>query len=124
MRKLVLLDKDGALTEIDRKALRREALALKAYINQAPFAEAYQFDYRGKLLPLVEAALNGTVKVLYKESGPYNTLLMREGLEPPLPPEAHKRYVDFLLRIQGNPPPVPPRHPRRPGWPLYSRQNR
>ena len=29
MRKLVLRDKDGYLTEIDQKAFRREALALK-----------------------------------------------------------------------------------------------
>lgn len=111
MRKLILLDKDGSLTEVDPKALHREALELKAYIDSTTPEEARQFGYKTKLLPLVDSALNGTLKIPYKGE-PYNIRLIMEGLEPELPSEARRRYVAFLLRIQGDPPPYPL------GWPI------
>jgi hypothetical protein len=53
MRKLVLLAPNGALTEIDQNALRREALTLKSYIEAAPKDEERQYQYRKRVLPLV-----------------------------------------------------------------------
>ncbi len=103
MRKLVLKDKDGALTEADPKALRREALALKAYIESAPKREEQKFQYRVKLLPLVEAALNGTLEIPYKEPEPYNLRLSLEGFEPMLPqPFSSEVYSPFINRIRGS----------------------
>lgn len=60
MRKLVKLDAGGWLTEIDLKAMRREALALQAYIEAAPEGEEKLFQYRKKVLPSVCAALEDT----------------------------------------------------------------
>lgn len=72
MRKLVLLDPSGALTEVDPKLLRREASALKAYVESASKGEERLFQYRKKLLPLVEAALSGSVQIPFKGDDPYS----------------------------------------------------
>lgn len=62
MRKLVLLNTDGALTEVDQKAQRREALALKAYIDSATDDEGRTYSYKVRLLPIVNKALEGTLR--------------------------------------------------------------
>ena len=59
MMRLIKLDTDGCLTEIDVKPMRREALALLAYIRIAPKDEEERFHYRAKMVPLVERALSG-----------------------------------------------------------------
>lgn len=46
MRKLVRRNKDGRLTEIDRKALRREGEALMNYIMVADPAEEIRYSYQ------------------------------------------------------------------------------
>jgi asparagine synthetase A len=71
MKKLVKKNLDGRLLEIDTKALRREAAELKAKIEIASDEEQRKFDYRRKLLPLIDAALNGTLVFPYMHS-PYN----------------------------------------------------
>ncbi len=102
MRKLVLLtNRYGALTEVDPKALRREALALKTCIESAPRKEEKQFQYRQKLLPLVEAALNGTLQIPLKGDGPYPVRWMEEGFEPWLPEPLSEMYFTFLGRVRG-----------------------
>jgi hypothetical protein len=102
MRKLVLTDKGGWLTEVDPKALRREALALKAYIDSAPKQEEKLFQYRKRLLPLVEAALSGGVQFPFKGDKPYSSRWIGEGFEPELPPVLAELYYRFMNRIRGN----------------------
>jgi len=102
MRKLVRLDENCWLTEVDPKALRREAEALQAYILQAPTGEAREFKYHEKLLPLIEAALDGTLPIPYKGDEPYNGRLILDGLQPNLPNNASSLYSRFLLRIKGS----------------------
>ncbi len=101
MRKLVRKNKDGWLTEVDPKALRREALALKAYIEAASRKEEKQFRYRERLLPLVEAALSGALQIPFKGDKPYNSRMMMEGLEPWLPEGISELYFGFMIRIAG-----------------------
>jgi len=110
MRKLVMLDKDGYLTEVDPKALLREALTLRAYIESASNAEEAIFKYKEKLLPLVNAAINNKLLVPYKGS-PYETRLIQEGIEPDLPKGIKDHYFKFLARIKGRKVPYPPGTP-------------
>lgn len=102
MRKLVKLDPHGYLTEIDMKDMRRKALALKAYIESAPRHEEELFQYKAKVLPLVEAALNGSLQIPYKGGEPYSWRLMLEGLEPMLLDEFADLYAPFCNRIDGS----------------------
>ena len=101
MRKLVKLDPNLYLTEIDMKSMRREALALKAYIESAPQQEEELFQYKTKILPLVEAALNGSLQIPYRDE-PYSWRLMLEGLAPMLLDEFLDPYAAFFNRIRGS----------------------
>lgn len=100
MRKLVKKDENGRLTEVDVKAMRREALALQRYIDEAPAAEKAEFKYHEWLQPVIDAALDGTLRIPYMHQ-PYNFRLMDEGLLPWLPEQFLERYVRFLARIEG-----------------------
>jgi len=101
MRKLVLKDQDGWLTEVDLKALRTEALTIKKYIENVTENEELVFNYKTRLLPLVLKALNGTLHFPYK-GHPYNIRYMMEGIDPELPPELSNAYHAFMLRIHGD----------------------
>lgn len=103
MKKLVKLDPGGWLTEIDLKAMRREALALQVYIDSAPQGEEKLFEYRRKVLPLVRAALEGTLPIPYKGDDPYSWRLMLEGLSPMLGEEFRAFYSAFMVRVGGSP---------------------
>lgn len=103
MRKLVKLNSRGLLTEIDIKVMRRKALALKAYIESAPKQEEELFQYKAKVLPLVEAALNGSLQIPHKAEEMYSWRLMLDGLAPMLPDEFDELYASFLNRIEGSP---------------------
>ncbi len=101
MRKLILKDANGRLTQVDPKALRREAQALQSYIQNADPSESERFSYQSKLAPLVERALSGSLRFPHMET-PYNLRLMMEGLEPELPKSIQEIYFQFLNRIQGS----------------------
>lgn len=101
MKKLVKKTQDGRLTEIDLKAMRREATELLEYVTHAPIEERNEFDYDGWLLPVVESALNGTLPIPYMED-PYNIQYVLEGILPELPPQLKLPYFRFLARIQGS----------------------
>lgn len=102
MRKLVKKNKDGRLTEVDPKALRREALVLQDYIDTASAAEKAEFKYSDWLQPIIDAALEGTLPVPYLDQ-PYNFRFMEEGLLPWLPLEFQNLYGRFLGRARGDP---------------------
>jgi hypothetical protein len=108
MRKLVKLDANGWLTEIDQKALAREARALRAYIESAPTKEEEIFQYRIKVLPLVEAAISGALVLPYTGDDPYSWRLMLEDLTPMLTDAFRTVYSKFIVRIHGHPMPVAP----------------
>lgn len=102
MKKLVQKDDSGRLTEVDPKALRREAEALRNYIQNADASEVKKFSYQSKLLPLIDQALAGSLKFPHMDT-PYNLRLMMEGLESELPDAIQDMYFQFLNRIQGSP---------------------
>lgn len=102
MKKLVKKSSDGRLLEVDTKALHREALELKAKIEIASDEEQRKLDYRRKMLPLIDAALNGYLVFPYMHS-PYNLREMMEGMAPELPGRVEELYFRFLNRIQGSP---------------------
>ncbi|MDW5443185.1 hypothetical protein [Polaromonas sp. SM01] len=102
MKKLVKLDPGGWLTEIDLKAMRREALTLRAYIEAASEGEARLFEYRRKVLPLIQAALDSTLPIPYKGDDPYSWSLMLEGLTPRLTEAFCHVYSRFMNRIAGS----------------------
>lgn len=108
MKKLVKLDANGWLTEIDQKALAREAHALRTYIESAPAKEEEIFQYKNKVLPLVEAAISGTLMLPYKGEDPYSWRLMLEDLAPMLTDAFRTIYSAFIVRIHGHPMPVAP----------------
>jgi hypothetical protein len=95
MRKLILKDSDGWLTEVDFKAFRREALMLKAYIEKASCGEENLLNFRQELIPLVESALNGTLTIPFK-GGAYSICWMMEGLKPWLPEPLGGAYFTFM----------------------------
>ena len=102
MKKLVKKDKNGRLQEIDKKALNREALALKKYIEHAPADEVQQFSYSAKLIPVVDAAIGGSLEIPFTDS-PYNLHLIIEDIEQDLPNGIQELYFQFMNRIQGSP---------------------
>lgn len=96
------MDANGWLTEIDVKAMRREAADLLRYIDEAPEAERERFQYDAWLRPLTNAALDGTLDIPYREN-PYSFHLMNEGILPMLPNKLMGRYAQFFIRIKGDP---------------------
>ena len=90
----------GGLTEIDQKAMRREAQALIDYINSAPLEEEEKYGYKGRVIPVVKAALDGQLEIPYK-GDVYNARFELEGWAPMLTEEFKKYYFPFLFRIQG-----------------------
>ena len=96
IRKLVQIDGDGWCMEIDMIKLKRVATAFKAWLltldpNNDPF-NFLKWD-----LPLVEAALNGTMELPYKGHRPHNWEI-REGL---LPEIYHDFSAPFYNTIRG-----------------------
>lgn len=59
------------------------------------------FNFRQKLLILVELALNGTLTIPFKGDGPYSICWMMEGLKPWLPEPLGGAYFTFMGRIRG-----------------------
>lgn len=100
MRKLVKLGKDGYLTEVDTKAMRREALVLQRYIDEAPEDERKLLRYDEWLRPVVDAAIHGSLPIPYTRE-PYNIHLMLEGVLPELPQPLLGPYARFVRRITG-----------------------
>lgn len=97
------LDENGCLTEIDWKATRRAALALKAYIDAAPSGEAAKYEYHKRVMPLVEATLDGSVQIPYRGDKPYSYRYIMEGLYPELPGQFEGLFLKFLHKIQAYP---------------------
>jgi len=102
MKKLVKKDMHGRLLEIDSMALFREALALKNYIENAPVDEDKRFSYQVKLIPLINAALKGSLNFPFLDS-PYDLRRIMEGYDPELPAVIQELYFVFMNRIQGSP---------------------
>lgn len=95
-RKLVQLDDDGWCMEIDMVKLRRVATEFKAWLLTVDPGND-PFGFLQKDLPLVEAALSGTMLLPYKGWEPHNWEL-REGL---LPRAYTKVSAPFYNTIRG-----------------------
>lgn len=102
MRRLIRCDPGGWLTEIDTKALRREAQTLAQYVAGAPKSERQLHRYDERVMPLVTAALDGTLQVPFKGPDPYPMRLIWEDLMPALPKTFNAAFFPFMLRISGS----------------------
>jgi hypothetical protein len=102
MIKRVKLDENRSLTEIDWKATRRAALALKAYIETAPSGEALEYEYQKRVMPLIDATLDGSIQFPYRGHEPYDYRYIMEGLYPELPSQFEYLFLKFLHKIQGD----------------------
>lgn len=102
MIKRVKIDENGSLTEIDWKATRRAALALKAYIEAAPLGELLKYEYQKRVMPLIDATLDGSVQMPYYGSPPYDFRYIMEGLYPALPSTFQDLYAEFIQKIEGS----------------------
>ena len=101
MIKRIKLDENQNLTEIDMKKLHRAALALKDYIDTAPREEAEKYEYQQRVMPLICAALDGSMPVPNYAQGPYNRRYIMEGFYPELPSEFDNLYSKFLVLTWG-----------------------
>jgi hypothetical protein len=102
MKKLVKLDEDFGLTEIDWKATRRQAEKVRAYIEQAPADESAKYDYKVNMMPLINGVMDGTLKIPYLEQEPYNARFIMEGQAPDLVQEFQDVFYKFMLMINAS----------------------
>ncbi len=84
MKKLVKLDQDFRLTEIDWKATQAQAELVREYIKNAPDAERIKYAYDENVLSLLDAVRDGTMEIPYLSQEPYNTRFIIDGNEPEL----------------------------------------
>lgn len=103
MEKLVKLDENGALTEIDPIALRRTALELKEYIENAPDEEAKKYQYFERVMPLIKEVLDNRIQIPYHGSFPYSRRLIMEGFYPELVRDFSELYLTLKFMIIGYP---------------------
>jgi hypothetical protein len=96
MRKLVQLDDDGWCVEIDLIKVRRVASEFKEWLMSVDAAQD-QFGFVKQDLPLVEAALNGSMVLPYKGYEPHT----RELGEGWLPREYTRISAPFYNTIRG-----------------------
>lgn len=113
--KLVQLDDESwGWSEIDLVKLKRVALEFKTWLDkQDPNND--QFCFIKKDLPIVEAALNGSLLLPYKKASPHNWEL-RDGL---LPREYTKIAAPFYNTIRGahlTPPEIIEKDGKRYAW--------
>ena len=95
MKKLVKLRDDFRLTEIDWKATRRQADKLGDYIANAPEVERVKYEYDRRLLPLIDAVINGSIEIPYFGPDPYNARFIMEGQAPDLEEKFKDVYYKF-----------------------------
>jgi hypothetical protein len=82
MKKLVKLDENLRLPEIDWKATRRQAEKVREYIKNAPTAECVQYGYRKRFIPLIDGVMDGSIPVPYFGPDPYSVRSIMEGQIP------------------------------------------
>ena len=110
MKKLVKLDKNLRLTEIDWKATRRQAEMVRDYIADAPEAEQQKYQYDKKVMPLVNAFLEGSLEIPWlpnrettKFYDPYPARFIMEGQAPDLVRSFKDVYYKFENMISADP---------------------
>jgi hypothetical protein len=96
IRKLVQLDDDGWCMEIDMVKLTRVADEFRRWLLTIDLSND-PFGFLGQDLPLVDAALNGTMPLPYKGREPH----MRELGEGLLPREYTRISAPFYNTIRG-----------------------
>lgn len=100
MIKRVKLDENGYLTEIDWKAIRRIATELKQYVQNAPLDEVAKYQYHTRVLPLLEAIFNKTVKTPFPfQDQPYDVKYEIEGIFPKLVQTFSYMYSELICRL-------------------------
>lgn len=101
MIKRVKIDENGSLTEIDWKVTRKAALELKTYIDSAPSDERRKYEYQERVVPLINAVLDGSIKIPHTGDC-YDVRYIMDGLYPELLPSFSELYSKFLCMIWGS----------------------
>jgi hypothetical protein len=106
MKKFVKLDENLRLTEIDMKATRRQAEMVRDYIANAPEAERQKYEYDKKVMPLINAFLDGSLEIPWlpmrettQFGDPYPARFMMEGQAPWLVEAFENVYYKFTFMI-------------------------
>lgn len=106
MKKLVKRYENLRLAEIDMKATRRQAEKVRDYIASAPEAERQKYEYDKKAMPLVNAFLDGSLKIPWlpmKETtqfaDPYDARFIMEGWSPDLAQSFENVWYKFKNMI-------------------------
>lgn len=102
MKKLVKLNENFALTEIDWKATRRQAEKLRSYIKNAPDAESVQYGYQKRFIPLIDGVMNGSIEIPYFGPDPYSIRAMMEGQIPEFVESFAKIFFRFEQMIKAD----------------------
>jgi len=109
MKKLVKCDEYLRLTEIDMKATRRQAEIVRDYIANAPEAERQKYEYDKKLMPILNATLDGTLRIPWSPhiidaqfADPYSARFIMEGWSPDLVESFENVYYKFIRMISGD----------------------
>lgn len=109
MKKLVKRDENLRLTEIDMKATRRQAEKVCDYIASAPEAERQKYEYDKKVMPLINAFLDGSLEIPWlpnrettKFYYPYDARFIMEGQAPDLVRSFKDVYYKFERMISGS----------------------
>lgn len=95
MKKLVKLDENFRMTEIDWKATQRQAEKLRDYIENAPPAECLQYGYQKNFIPLIDAVMNKSIDIPYFGPDPYSIRAVMEGQIPGFLEPFAKLYFKF-----------------------------
>jgi hypothetical protein len=97
MRRLVEIDPDTFYArEVDAVRLKREGRELREYILNIPVGKDV-FNYRQKVLPIVEAALNDTLKLPFSASDEPLSYEIREALLPEDYAELHAAFFNTAV---------------------------
>ncbi|MEK6636851.1 MAG: hypothetical protein AABY88_02085 [Pseudomonadota bacterium] len=109
MKKLVKLDDDLNLTEIDWKATRRQAEKLRDYILSAPDSERRKYEYEERLMPMIDAVFDGSIDIPWRTnqltvqfSDPYPARFIMEGQAPQLVESFSDIYLTFKFMIEAS----------------------
>jgi hypothetical protein len=106
VKKLVKLDEDFNLTEIDWKATRRQAEKLRDYISNAPENERQKYEYEERLTPMINAVMDGSIEIPWRTNqiaiqfaDPYPARFIMEGQAPDLVESFENVYYPFKNMI-------------------------
>jgi hypothetical protein len=104
VQRLIELDENGYMRDVDPKRVRHAALAVRDYIlNASPEAEE-KYNFRKHILPWVEKILTGSLPLPFDMIGElyYLSRMISEDVYPDFPPSFRDLLAGFQLAVIGS----------------------